>query len=152
MELQLKRQLGLPSVFADILNPLPFFGRELGDNGFGLLQHRLGTSVPTVNISETSKEYCLDVAAPGMERKDFEIEINNHTLTISAEKEAKKEEKSEEYSMQEWSFNSFSRSFTLPENTKQDKVSAKYENGILKITIPKQKETAIKPSHRIAVS
>ena len=54
--------------------------------------------------------------------------------------------------MQEWSFNSFSRSFTLPENTKQDKVSAKYENGILKITIPKQKETAIKPSHRIAVS
>jgi HSP20 family protein len=111
-------------------------------------------NVPSVNVRETPKEYILEVAAPGLERKDFNIEVDNRTLTISAEKEEKKEEKSEDngYSRREYSFNSFSRSFTLPEDSKESNIDAKYENGILKLTLPKSKESTSKTVKRIEVS
>ena len=114
---------------------------------------RLGINVPSVNIRETPKDYILEVAAPGMERKDFNIEIDNHTLCISAEKEEKKEEKEENrYSRKEYSFNSFSRYFTLPDDVKENNIDAKYENGILKLTVPKAKESTPNAVKKIAVS
>jgi HSP20 family protein len=119
-----------------------------------LFPARVGVNVPSVNITETSKDYVLEVAAPGLERKDFNIEVKNDILIISAEKEEEKEEKREKngYSRKEYSFNSFSRSFSLPEDAKESDIDAKYENGILKVTVPKIKESSAKPSKKIQVS
>lgn len=150
MNLTLKRNGGLPSLFSD------FFGTSLLDRDISDLSEffpsRLGLNVPTANITETPKEYKVELAAPGLERKDFNVEVDNHTLKISAEKEEEKTEKEGEYSRREYSFNSFSRSFTLPENVKEGNIDAKYENGVLKVSIPKAKETPVKAVHKVAVS
>lgn len=154
MNLTLRPTTGLSRVFSDWLRPDTIFDRDFFDIESNLLPVRLGVNVPSVNIKETPKEYTLEVAAPGLERKDFNIEVENHTLKISAEKEENKEEKKESdgYSQKEYSYNSFSRSFYLPENVKQAAIDAKYENGILKVHVPKAKETSDKPAHKIAVS
>jgi HSP20 family protein len=113
----------------------------------------LGVNVPSVNIKETPKDYVLEVAAPGLERKDFNLEVINDTLTISAEKEDEKEEKQDinGFSRREYSFNSFTRSFLLPQNAKQSDIDAKYENGILKVIVPKAEESPREPK-KIKVS
>ncbi len=141
-----------PSIWSGLIRPLnTLFGRDLFDEDFDLLPQQLGINVPTVNISETPKEYLLEMAAPGLERKDFKIQLENQMLTISSEKSREKEEKKKGTSRKEYSFNSFSRSFALPDNIKEDKIVAKYDNGILKITIPKEKETPVKPAHQVEV-
>ncbi len=97
-------------------------------------------NMPAVNVSETSNEFKLCIAAPGLEKKDFHVEISEDLLTISAEKE-KKEEKEEDhgrYNRREYNYSSWSRSFTLPENCDPTKIDAKYENGELKVSIPKR--------------
>jgi HSP20 family protein len=127
-------------------------GRDFFDMDKDMFPSRLGINLPTANIAETPNEFKLELAAPGLERKDFNIELENHTLSISAEKEEEKKEDTKEFFRKEYSFNSFSRSFTLPENIKEGSIDAKYENGILKITIPKVKETPVKSSHKISVS
>jgi HSP20 family protein len=144
-----KKNGGLPSLLSD------FFGTSLIDRDFfgqDLFPSRLGINVPTANVTETAKEYKIELAAPGLERKDFAVEVDNHTLKISAQKEEEKKENEGEYSRREYSFNSFSRSFALPENVKESNIDAKYENGVLKVSIPKAKETPAKPSHKVAVS
>lgn len=152
MDLTVKNRLGLPTLFSDLFNPSSIFGRDMFDFDSNLVPTRLGITVPTANIKETPKEFKLELAAPGLERNDFNIEIDNHTMTVSAEKEHQKDEDGEGYSKMEYSFNSFRRTFSLPENIKEDKVEAKYEKGVLKIRIPKEKETELKPVHKIAVS
>ena len=88
-----------------------------------------------------------------MQRDDFKLEIENKALTISAEKEEKKEEKEEEtgYTRREYSYGSFSRCFSLPENVKESAIEAKYANGILTVTVPKAEETSTKPVKTIPV-
>lgn len=143
----------LSRLFTDWLRPDSLIDREFFDWEPSLLGSRLGVNVPSVNYRETPKEFILEVAAPGLERKDFKLEIDNNTLCISAEKEEKKEEseKGNGYFRKEYSYNSFSRSFALPENIKEGAIDAKYENGILTVTVPKQKETPTKAVHTIAV-
>ncbi|MEX1238929.1 MAG: Hsp20/alpha crystallin family protein [Cyclobacteriaceae bacterium] len=154
MNLTLRPTTGLSSLFSDWLRPDSFLDRDFFDLESGLFPAKLGVNVPSVNIKETPKEYTLEVAAPGLERKDFSIEVDNHMLKISAEKEEKKEDKEQEsgYSRKEYSYNSFMRSFTLPENVKEADIDAKYEKGILVVHIPKVKETPTKPVKKIAVS
>lgn len=101
------------------------------------------TSQPEVNIKENEKDYQIELAAPGMKKNDFHIEVHNNVLTISAKTENKKEEKDEDgkYYCKEFNYQSFSRSFNLGENlVKDDKINAKYEDGILKVTLPKHEE------------
>jgi len=153
MNLTVKKNGGLPSLLSDFLYPTSsLFGRDLFDFDSDVFPSRLGINVPTANVSENPKEYVLELAAPGLERKDFDVQIENHTLIISAEKEEEKKESDSEYSRREYSFNSFSRSFTLPDDIKEGNIDAKYENGVLKVAIPKLKETQVKPAHKIAVS
>jgi len=97
-------------------------------------------SIPSVNIMEAEKAFHIDLAVPGMNRSDFKIEIKENKMTISSENESKEEEVKDNYSRMEFNYSSFSRSFTLPENIVEAKVSAKYEDGVLKVTIPKSKE------------
>ncbi|WP_158860301.1 Hsp20/alpha crystallin family protein [Lunatibacter salilacus] len=151
MDLTVKNRNGLPSLVSDLLNPSIFFGKDLSEFEFNPIPSRLGITVPTANIKETTKEYTLELAAPGLERDDFSIEINNNTLTVSAEKEHQNKEEENGYSKKEYSFNSFCRTFSLPENIKEEKIEAKYDKGVLKIHIPKEKETELKPVKKIQV-
>lgn len=92
------------------------------------------------------------MAAPGLERKDFSVEVYNRMLRVSGEKEEDKKTKDGEYSRREYAFNSFSRSFSLPENVKEENIDARYENGVLTISIPKVKETPAKPAVKVSVN
>lgn len=95
-------------------------------------------TVPSVNIRETDKEFFVELAAPGLNKKDFKIAIENGMLTISAEKKMEKEEKEKEFTRKEFSYSNFSRSFMLPENVNEEKVEAHYEDGLLKLQLLKK--------------
>lgn len=148
-----KKNGGLPSLLSDFFSPsTSLFQRDPLDLDADMFPARLGVNMPTANIKETSKDYKLELAAPGLEREDFNIELNNNMLIISAEKEVEKKEDEEGYSRREYSFNSFSRSFALPEDIKEKDIKAKYDKGILKVEIPKLHEKPVKRAHKIDVS
>jgi HSP20 family protein len=95
-------------------------------------------NVPAVNIAETEKEYKIAIAAPGLGKKDFKIELDAEVLTVSAEKEKEEhEEKKGKFNRREYNYTSWRRSFTLPEGTDMNKIEAKYESGELTLVIPK---------------
>ncbi len=116
-----------------------------------LLKMTYAPPLPLVNILEEEKEFLLEMAAPGMTKKDFHINIDNGVLTISAENKVEKEEVKKDFTRKEFSFNSFTRSFTLPENASDEKIDATYENGILKLHIGKKMLTKVPPKKEIAV-
>ncbi|MFN8116176.1 MAG: Hsp20/alpha crystallin family protein [Bacteroidia bacterium] len=112
-------------------------------------------NVPAVNIKETDKSFELDLAVPGMDKKDFKIELKDGSITISAKHENKVEETNEKerYSKREFSYQSFSRSFVLAEDlVDTEGINAKYENGILNVSIPKKSNTQINLSREIQIS
>lgn len=108
-------------------------------------------SVPAVNIVENGDEYVIEVAAPGLEKKDFKIDLENNVLTISSEKEDKMEEKNGKALRKEFRYSSFSRTFTLPDTVESDNIKAKHKDGILSVSIPKRETAKIKPSRQIAI-
>jgi HSP20 family protein len=108
-------------------------------------------NVPAVNVKEEKDAFMIEVAAPGMKKDDFKVEMENGVLMISASSEENKEEKTSDYRRQEFSFRNFRRSFWLPENITPDKISAQYENGLLKLTIPKSPALTSVKSHKIQV-
>ncbi|MCF8268018.1 MAG: Hsp20/alpha crystallin family protein [Ignavibacteriales bacterium] len=111
------------------------------------------TTLPAVNVRETEDDFLIDVAAPGLTKKDFQINLENNQLTISSEKEQSNDEENYNYARREFSYQSFKRSFNLPEHLVDgDKVSAKYEEGILKIQVPKREEPKPKPARVIKIS
>jgi HSP20 family protein len=111
------------------------------------------TTLPSVNIRENADAFDVEMAAPGFSKDEFKIELNNDVLTISSEKKAENEiNEGENFSRREFSYQSFSRSFTLPNTVNSEKIEAKYENGILKVSIPKKEEARPKPSKVIKIS
>lgn len=108
-------------------------------------------SVPPVNVKETEKGFEIELAAPGLSRKDFNVSVDNRVLTISSEKKEEKETKEEDFTRQEFSYSSFSRSFALPENVREDEVKAKYEDGVLKLSLAKKALPAEKAKKAIEV-
>ncbi len=111
------------------------------------------TTLPSVNIKESTEGYEVEMAAPGLKKEDFNIELNNELLTISSEKKFENESRNaENYTKREFSYQSFSRSFTLPKTVENDKISARYENGILRIMIPKREEAKPRPKKQIAIA
>lgn len=133
-----------PSIFDDFFKPW----NEWFNNGNGW--NRLVT-IPPVNITEGKDEYQVSLAVPGMKKDDFKIDVDGNLLSISSEKEEKKEEKDKKFTRQEYSYSSFCRSFTLPEEVNKEKIDARYENGVLTLSLP-MKEAAKKPaSKQIAV-
>jgi len=99
-----------------------------------------GHNMPAVNVKETDKTYEVELAVPGYDKKDFNISVDNGLLTVSAEKREEKEQKQDNYTRREFGFTSFSRAFNLPVNTNDEDVQAKYEDGILRLTISKKEE------------
>jgi len=123
----------LPSVFDDFMKPW----NEWFDNG-SLLGKML--TVPAVNITENKEQFELAVAVPGMKKENFTIDVDGNLLTISAAMEEEKNEKDEKMTRQEYNYSSFSRTFTLPEEVLKESIEARYEDGVLKLVLPKREE------------
>ncbi|MGB4414448.1 MAG: Hsp20/alpha crystallin family protein [Paludibacter sp.] len=110
------------------------------------------TTLPSVNIKESNDAFTVEVAAPGFDKSDFKLELNHDLLTISSEKQMENETKEDEqFTRREFSYQSFTRTFTLPNTVEEDKIKATYDNGILKISIPKKEEAKPKPSKVIEI-
>ncbi|HUB62819.1 MAG TPA: Hsp20/alpha crystallin family protein [Puia sp.] len=139
------RRETLPSIFHDFFKP---WDRWFDTNG-GSTPHMM--TVPAVNIVEKQDRYEISLAAPGMKKDDFNIDVEGNLLTISAEKEEKHDEKDERHTRQEFNYMSFSRAFTLPDGVVRDKIDASYENGLLRLMLPKTEEAKKAPSKHIAV-
>jgi HSP20 family protein len=111
-----------------------------------------GLTLPAVNILETANDYLVEMAAPGLRKSDFNINIDNQLLSISAEIKSENDDlDSENYTRREFGYSSFKRTFTVPESVESEKISAKYEDGILKVTLPKRDEAKKKPLKSIKV-
>jgi HSP20 family protein len=137
----------IPTFFDDFLN------RDIAD--WNRLNYSgSGTSLPAVNIKETKDAFEVEMAAPGMTKKDFTIEVDGNQLTISAERNNQSEEKEgERFTRREFSYQSFERSFTLSKEVVDgEKIKARYEDGVLRLVIPKKEEAKQKPHKLIQIS
>lgn len=108
--------------------------------------------IPRVNVAETDEDFLVEMAAPGMKRDDFHIELDNDQLVISAEVENSREDKNSSYTRREFSYESFRRSFYLPNSVESNKIQAKYEDGLLRLLIPKKEEAKRRPPKTIKIS
>ena len=133
----------MPTVFEDLFKPW----NEWFDGGlWGKTMN-----IPAVNIIEHKDEYQVSLAVPGMKKDDFKIDVDGNMLTISSEKEDTKEEKEKKFTRKEYNYSSFSRSFTLPEEINKEKIEAKYEDGVLRIALPRKQEAKKPAAKHIAV-
>lgn len=108
-------------------------------------------NMPATNIRESEKEYTIEVAAPGMAKDDFNIDIDEGMLTISSQKEENTTQEEENFTRREYNYNSFSRSFRLPESVNADDIKARYEEGVLKISVPKREEVSASNRKRVNI-
>lgn len=114
---------------------------------------KTNTTLPSVNIKENAEAFTVELAAPGFEKGDFKIELNRNLLTISSEKKLESETKEGEvFTKREFSYQSFSRSFTLPQIADGDRIEANYTNGMLTVSIPKREEAKPKPARTIDIN
>ncbi len=132
------------SVFDDFFRPW----NEWFDNG-SLWGRTM--NVPAVNITENENVYEVSLAVPGLKKDDFKIGVEGGMLTISSEKEETKEEKDKKFTRKEYNYSSFSRSFTLPGEVDKEKIEARYENGVLKIQLPRTEAAKKNAAKQIAV-
>jgi HSP20 family protein len=123
-----------------------FFGSDTPFSGLSSPSH-----VPSVNISETDTNFELALAAPGKTRKDFNVELDDHVLTVSSESKHEDESKTDQYTRREFRYDNFQRSFRLPETVDTSGIKAKYDNGILTITLPKHEEAIPEPKKQIEI-
>lgn len=140
-----KRGESFPSTFQDFFMP---WDRWFDTNG-GSLSRML--TMPAVNIMEKPDHFEVSLAVPGMKKDDLNIEVEGNMLTISAEKEEQKEDKDSKHTRREFNYTSFSRSFTLPESVVKDKIDAHYDNGLLRLVLPKTEEARKPASKHITV-
>ncbi len=109
-------------------------------------------SVPAINIFETDTDYRIDVAAPGLSKKDFDVVAQEKLLTITAKVNAPHTEEKGRYNRREFNFGTFRRSFSMPETIELDAISAHYKNGILEIRLPKKSEAHLNKNRQIKIS
>jgi HSP20 family protein len=119
------------SAFSDLVES--FFNNDIFPREFA--QH-----VPAANLIEEDNKYLLELSAPGFDKSDFKIELLDQTLSVSAEHKTVSESNDKKYSRKEFNYGSFKRNFYLPEETNEDAIEAKYDNGILRLIIPKKNE------------
>lgn len=111
------------------------------------------TTLPSVNIKENANEFKVELAVSGFNKDDFKLKLNQDLLTISSEKKVESEtNEGERFTKREFSYQSFSRSFTLPLTADSERIQANYDNGILVVSIPKKKESKPKPTRLIEIN
>jgi HSP20 family protein len=123
----------MPSVFDDFFKPWNNWFENDFFNGKSM-------NVPAVNITDNKDDFVVSLAVPGMKKDDFNINVEGNMITISCDKEEKIEEKDSRYTRKEYNYSSFSRSFTLPDEIMKEKIEARYEDGVLKLMLPKKEE------------
>nr|WP_067063726.1 Hsp20/alpha crystallin family protein [Mucilaginibacter sp. L294] len=132
-------------------NAHPFFNDVfdslLNDSFIG---DKLVARVPAVNIAENDNEFHIELAVPGLKKEDFKINLDKNILTVSAEKKSENSEETKKFSKREYSYNSFVRSFTLPDSVDHSKIEADYTDGILKLIVAKREEAKFQ-SREIAI-
>ncbi len=136
---------GFPSLVSNFFDNDKFFSNSWFEKEFN-------QSMPALNIKEGTKEFDIELAAPGFKKSDFKITSEEGVLTISAEKQTEKNEKKKHFTRKEFSYESFTRSLHLPENALPEKIVAKYEDGILRLALPKKEVTAHKEKKEFKVS
>lgn len=114
------------------------------------LSDKLATRVPAVNIAETDSEFHIELAVPGLKKEDFKVNLEKNVLSISVEKKTENVDEGKRYTKKEYSYNSFVRSFTLPDTVDHAKIDAEYTDGILKLNVAKKEEAKIQ-SREIAI-
>lgn len=129
-----------PGLLEDILSNDPFFKRDFA------------SYVPAVNIAETAENFSIELSAPGFDKEEFRIEVENDVLTVSGERKTEKKEEGKTYTRKEFSYGSFKRVFSLPKTVDTDKIEAKYESGILQVIVSKKEEAKAKPVREIRIS
>ena len=129
----------LPGVFDDV------FGNGIGD----FMGTDFATNVPSVNISETENGYHLEIAAPGLKKEDFTVSLDKNRLTVSAEKSTQHETTEAKFTRREFNYSSFNRSFELPKTVDRDQILARYEDGVLTLTVPKKAEVVKEEKGRV---
>ena len=133
----------------EFTNPYPSLWNKLFDDEFFNMNFSpSGTTLPSVNIRETIADFVVEVAAPGMRKEDFRVELDNNIMTISSERRETEGDKDKEgnYTRREFSYQSLQRSFTLPNTVHGDNISVQYKEGVLNIFIPKGEDAKQKPS------
>jgi len=130
-----------PVAFSSLLDK--FFNDSMTKSG-------MSSFVPKVDVIENDKAFELHVEVPGMEKEDFKIELNDGSLTVSGERKFKSEQKEKNFHSVETRYGSFSRSFVIPDNVEANKIDAKYKNGILELTLPKDEKKALKTSIKVS--
>ena len=130
-------------------NVFPSLINEFFNDDFGMNFLNRSHSVPSVNSIENNDSFEIDLAVPGMNKEDFTIELNDKILVISSETSTTFE--NDKMRLNEFNFSSFQRSFRVPDSVDQDKIKANYKNGILKIKLPKRKESISKPNRVINI-
>ena len=140
MSLIRRNNLYFPSLMDEFFKPDWFGGMERFEN-----------TLPAVNIKEDEMSYELELAIPGQKKEDFNVEIDDNVMTISMETKTEEETTQENYTRREFSYQSFKRSFTLPDTVDEDKIEASYLDGILKFKLPKREEVLPKPKRTIAI-
>ena len=128
----------------------PFFNDVYSILNDSFLNERVAARVPAVNIAESENEFEVSLAAPGLKKDDFKINLEKDVLSVSAEKKTETTDESKKFTKREYSYQSFSRSFTLPESADHSKIDAAYTDGILTLTIAKKEEAKIQ-SREIAI-
>ncbi len=136
------RKPAFPSIFDD------FFMRDLFDNDW---MPNGKHTVPAVNIMEHDDHFELSFAVPGMKKKDFHIELDNDTLIVSAEVKKEKEHTGK-FARREFNYSSFERRFTLPDSADMHKIGAKYEDGVLNVSVPKKEEAKVQAPRQIEIA
>jgi HSP20 family protein len=132
-----------PTSFSSLIDR--FFNESLSRSGGAAYSF-----VPRVDIWEEEKAFEIHVAVPGVAKEDFKIEVNDHVLTVSGERKFTKEKKDSNYHSVETQFGAFKRAFTLPENVDAGNITAKYNNGILEVTVPKDEKKVLKASIKVS--
>jgi HSP20 family protein len=130
----------------------PFLWSGLFDDTFSPVVSHRDTSMPAVNIKEDEKKFVLDLAVPGIDKKNLKISIDEDVITVSAENKNEKEENHDGFKRREFSYSSFCRSFYLPDIVNKDKIEANYKDGILTVELPKEEEEKAKISREVKIS
>jgi HSP20 family protein len=140
----------LPSILRRSYRPL--YMSDLFDDDFFPVLNTRSSSMPAVNIREDEKKFTLELAVPGIDKKDLKIDVDKDLLTISSESKKETEENTEGYKRKEFNFTSFCRSFQLPDNVNKEKIEASYKDGILNVYLPKVSEEKNKITKQIKIS
>ena len=132
---------------------MPVFSKMF-ENFFNddFMPRRFTSQTPAVNVVEEDDQFVIEVAAPGLTKKDFKVNLDNDFITIEANKESKDKKEEKNYTRREFCYENFSRTFSIPDSVNSEKIDATYNEGVLTVKLPKREEAKVKPAREIKIA